>query len=70
MAFGVGRFSRGAPPAAPGLYRYVSKRGGSVDYVGQAVNLRKRYQEHLRGGAGNEPKLDLTRHHFEWKKQD
>ncbi len=67
MAFGVGRFSRGEPPAAPGVYRYVGMGDGSVDYVGQTNNLRRRYQEHLRGA---EPKLDLGKHYFEWKKQD
>lgn len=70
MAFGPGRYSRGAPPAAPGIYRYVNKRSDAVDYVGQAVDLRKRFQEHLRGGPGNEPKLSPMKHHFEWKRQD
>lgn len=69
MAFGVGRYSRGSPPNVPGVYRYVSKRSGDIDYVGQAVDLRKRYLEHLRGGRGNEPKLDPVTHHFDWKEQ-
>lgn len=66
MPFGRGRYSRGSPPNAPGMYRYVNKDTGKVDYVGQAVDIRKRYNEHLRGDA---PPLDTGTHHFEWKKQ-
>lgn len=65
MPFGVGRYRRGDPPAAPGLYRFVNKHTGSVDYVGDAKNLRRRYQEHKRKG-----KFDPDTHHFDWKKQD
>lgn len=37
-------------PAKPGLYRHIDKDSGKVLYVGQTDNLRKRQQEHVRGG--------------------
>jgi hypothetical protein len=43
-------------PHAPGVYRHVDKSTGTVDYVGQANDLRKRQQEHVRSG-----KLDPER---------
>lgn len=64
--FGPGRYRRGEPDAVPGVYRYVDKRTRTVEYVGQAVNLRRRYQQHLRGA---DPELDLSKYHFEWKEQ-
>ena len=66
MPFGSGRYRRGRPPAVQGVYRYVDKSSGRVDYVGQAVDLRKRYQQHLRG---SKPVLDESVHYFEWKEQ-
>jgi hypothetical protein len=37
-------------PSSPGMYRHINKETGSVDYVGQTDNLRKRQQEHARTG--------------------
>ena len=66
MSFGRGRPRRGRPDAVPGTYRYVNKRTGRVDYVGQSDNLRRRYQQHLRG---DHPVFDPHTHHFDWQAQ-
>ena len=66
MPFGVGRYRRGVPDAVPGVYRYVDKRTGAVRNVGQAVNLRRRHQQHLRGDP---PPFDPDKYHFDWKEQ-
>lgn len=66
MSFGRGRPRRGKPNAVPGTYRYVNKRTGKVDYVGQSDNLRRRYQQHLRG---DQPAFDPHTHHFDWQAQ-
>ena len=67
MSFGPGRYRRGMPPSGVrGLYRYVDKSTGAVDYVGRSDDLRRRYQQHLRG---SEPVLDESVHHFDWKEQ-
>ena len=67
MSFGVGRYRRGNPPSAAGNYRYVNKRTGKVEYVGDSNDLRRRYQEHLRGAP---PAFDPDKHHFDWKEQN
>ncbi len=66
MSFGPGRYKRGRPEKVPGVYRYVNKKTGKVDYQGQSIDLRRRYQEHLRGSS---PPFDPKKHHFDWKEQ-
>lgn len=48
-------------PTTPGTYRHVNKETGAIDYVGDAVNLKKRQQEHARNG-----KLDLDTHKVQY----
>ena len=66
MPFGPGRYTRGNPQAVPGVYRYVDKKTGRVLYKGQAVNLRRRYRQHLRGDP---PAFNPSEWHFDWKEQ-
>lgn len=48
-------------PNSPGMYRHKNKKTGSVDYVGQTDNLRKRQQEHARTG-----KLDTDKQYVQY----
>ncbi len=37
-------------PDRPGIYRFVNKVTGAVDYVGQTNNVKRRIREHKRSG--------------------
>ena len=37
-------------PSQPGIYRFVNKVTGTVDYVGQTNNIKRRIGEHKRSG--------------------
>lgn len=65
-AFGPGRPNRGVPRRVPGVYRYVNKTTGKVEYHGQSNDLLRRYQEHVRGAP---PRFDERKHYFEWQEQ-
>lgn len=49
-------------PNKPGIYRYVNKEPGNINYVGQTDDLRKRQQEHVRNG-----KLDPDEQYVQYK---
>ena len=66
MPFGPGRYKRGEPEPVRGVYRYVDKNTNEIVYVGQSKNLRRRYQQHLRG---DKPPFDPNTQHFDWKEQ-
>lgn len=40
-------------PNRPGIYRFVNQVTGTVDYVGQTNNIKRRINEHKRSGHFN-----------------
>ena len=64
--FRRGRPSRKAPPNGPGIYRFICKLTGRVDYIGEAADIARRIAEHLRSSKI----LSLDTHHVEWQAAD
>lgn len=64
--FKRGRPSRQDPPSGPGLYRFVDKLTGRLDYIGETSNLRRRISEHFRSDKQVSPET----HHAEWQAAD
>ena len=64
--FRRGRPSRQAPPNKPGLYRFINRRTGEIDYIGETANLARRIVEHFRS---SKPVSSKT-HHAEWQLAD
>ena len=55
------------PPAVPGEYR-IRDREGSITYVGETCNLKRRLYQHTHGGKMSDDRnIGGT---FEWKKAD
>ena len=64
--FKRGRPSRQSPPSGPGLYRWVEKATGSIAYIGESNDLRRRMREHER----SDKPWSRDTHHYEWKRAD
>ena len=64
--FPRGRPSRQAPPNRPGIYRFICKLTGRVDYIGEAVNIARRIIEHLQS---TKP-VSRDTHYVEWQAAD
>lgn len=60
--FGRGRPSTGAPPHAPGVYRWRDKENGRHAYIGESADLARRKRQHERSGRYSE-----DTHRFEYK---
>ena len=60
----AGRPSRQPPPHEPGEYRWVNIATGIIEYVGETVDLYRRYQEHARQSEDVSPRT----HHYEWQR--
>lgn len=61
-----GRPSRQIPPDAPGEYRWINKKTGKNDYMGETVSLRNRHAQHIRSAKA----VSNDTHYFEWKQAD
>lgn len=64
--FRRGRPSRQDPPRGSGLYRFVSKLTGEIEYIGETGNLKRRIGQHFRSDKPVSPET----HYAEWKKAD
>ena len=64
--FRRGRPSRQDPPNAPGIYRFICKLTGRVDYIGEASDIARRIVTHLRS---TKP-VSIETHHIEWQAAD
>ena len=65
--FKRGRPSRQDPPDRPGLYRFIDKITGEIDYIGESGDLRSRRGQHFRS---DDLLVSSDSHHFEWKAAD
>ena len=64
--FRRGRPNRQSPPSKPGLYRFVDKLTGTIDYIGETSDLNRRIGEHFRSSKPISPET----HHAEWQGAD
>ena len=64
--YNSGRPSKQAPPNKPGIYRWIHKKTGVIDYIGETCDLRRRMREHER----SDKPVSRETHDFAWKQAD